>query len=355
MCHQFGVTGSPAIPADFFGMGSDPFTGSVCLEGTPLGPTQYGDFGTADTLIARSADPFDMCDPVSATQSTVSIDVAELSLVSTTPIVVSYDGGQTLQTWDVAVDLSPGSTPPAGTLTAIKTHCNGGTYTSTLHVQPRFTFTRTDDPQIVAVLDTGLEGYSPITLDQSVPAPWVHRLDYGLVAPNDGCSVFRAGIEDPTPSTNCTCSDTNLCTSDGCDPLLGCVFNEVFNAAVECCNPDTGQITTLDDSNACTTDICVAGAAEHEASFPPDYCCDVITGSLTFIDDAMACTDDICNVDGSVEHIANCTEPQQCLEATGECGIQIPTVSQWGVAVMALLVLMAGTLVVRPHSLMRVP
>ena len=30
---NFGVPGSPAIPADFFGPGSDPFTGTIALDG----------------------------------------------------------------------------------------------------------------------------------------------------------------------------------------------------------------------------------------------------------------------------------------------------------------------------------
>ena len=64
MCQTFGVTGSPAIPADFFcpdsnpTCGSDPFVGQLCLEGVALGDPNFGD---ADTLIERLSDPFDRC------------------------------------------------------------------------------------------------------------------------------------------------------------------------------------------------------------------------------------------------------------------------------------------------------
>ncbi len=107
MYHNFGVLGSPAIPADFFGPGSEPFVGPVPLVGAPLGVTPYGDFGDADTLIARTDDPFDRCEllgPFPYTADPVDIEIVALSLASTGPITVDYDFTQEL--WDVTVDLS---------------------------------------------------------------------------------------------------------------------------------------------------------------------------------------------------------------------------------------------------------
>lgn len=213
MCHNFGVPGSPPIPAGFFATGSAEFAGSVCLRGMPLGPTAFGEFGQADTLVARTEDPFDLCDLPSAGESTVAIEVVALSLESVAPIEVQVDGGDPQQ-WNVFVDLSD-TLPPAGTLTATKSHCNGGTYTSLLNVQPRFTFTRVDDPGEVRVLDTGSYGISPVTLDQTEPAPWVAVIQDSLGASADVCSDFHAGIEHPDPLANCDCN-TNA-VHDECD------------------------------------------------------------------------------------------------------------------------------------------
>jgi hypothetical protein len=80
MCHNFGVgPESPAIPTDFFGMGSDAFSGAVCLKGSSLGDPLFGD---ADTLIQRTDDPFDRCALPSPTPIDVSIEVIALSLIS---------------------------------------------------------------------------------------------------------------------------------------------------------------------------------------------------------------------------------------------------------------------------------
>jgi len=212
MCHNFGAAGH-AIPADFFDPGSDVFTGSLCLKGVPLGAPGFGE---ADTLIQRSADPFDRCaflppaNPVS-----VQIDISALSLVSTAPISVTYNGQPNpTELWNVSVDLSTVS-PPSGTLTATKTHCNGGTYTSVLYVQPRFTFTKDSDPGQVRVLDTGLSDIPPVILDQQTPAPWVHDVDPNLGLTGDHCSTFHAGIEDQVPETSCDCNTNSR--RDRCD------------------------------------------------------------------------------------------------------------------------------------------
>lgn len=207
MCQQFGVTGSPAIPAGFFGTGSDAFAGSICLEGVPLGPTSYGDFGQADTLVARTEDPIDRCALPQATR-TINVDVVALSLASVSPITVYY-GGQSPETWNVRVDLSP-TVAPHGSLTATKSHCNGGTYTSILNVQARFTFTKTSNPATVRVLDTGSAGIPPVTLTQSDPQPWLSDLSEGLIVTGDPCTAFHPGISDLSPTTDCDCNHNGI-------------------------------------------------------------------------------------------------------------------------------------------------
>ncbi len=224
MCHNFGSPDTDPIPGGFFGSGSDAFTSTVCLRGVPLGLPQYGD---ADTLISRSADPFDRCDLPSGTSSTVNIEIVALSLEGTAPITVSYTAGPDEQ-WNVKVDLSPGGllpgTPPS-TLTSVKTHCNSGTYTSVLHVQPRFTFTKAGDPLQVRVLDTFMAGTAPVELRQDDPHPWVSDIDPFLGAMVDLCSDFHANISDNNPSLECDCNNNSLL--DACEGMADCQPNGV--------------------------------------------------------------------------------------------------------------------------------
>ncbi len=211
MCHDFGAVGATPIPADYFAIGSDPFSGIVCLEGLSLNDPL---FPGADTLIERpNGDPFDRCDlPSLTTQVTVPIQIQQLSLQSVAPITVTF-GGLNPEPWDVFVDLST-LPQPMGSLTATKEHCNGGTYISTLPVQPRFTFTRVGGGPPVSPLDTGIEGQPPIVLQQTVPAPWVS--ESLLFVTGDPCSDFHAGISDPNPTTDCDCNGN--ARHDQCDP-----------------------------------------------------------------------------------------------------------------------------------------
>jgi hypothetical protein len=263
MCHTFGVDGSPAIPADFFGPGSMPFSGDICLKGEPLGATQWGEFGEADTLILRAEDPFDRCDLPGPDENTVEIEIVALNLVSVAPITVNM-GGE-LKLWDVAVDLSSVPAPP-GTLTAIKTHCNGGTFTSLLHVQPRFTFTMVEDSAEVRVLDTGLEGIDPVTLLQDVPAPWVTEIDPDLGVNADRCSDFHGGLDPQVPTGECDCDGNGV--NDVCDPdcnddglIDACDPNDEDGDGVpDVCDECPGLDDRIcDDLNDCTIDSCING------------------------------------------------------------------------------------------------
>ncbi len=210
MCHDFGSSGQ-AIPADFFGTGSDAFTGIVCMDGVSLGIAEYGE---ADTIHERAEDPFTLCGIPSATPATVDIEITELSLVGI-PIVVTFGIGDP-ELWDVTMDLSS-FRPPLGSLTATRTHCNGGTYTSVLNVQPRFTFTKVGPPNQgqVLVYDTGIEGVPFVTLSQTTAEPWTARLDPNSGLTGDMCSAFHPGIADPNPQTNCDLNSNGIW--DVCD------------------------------------------------------------------------------------------------------------------------------------------
>ena len=241
MCHTFGVAGSPALPADFFGDGSDAFTGSVCLEGVDLG---FPEFPGADTIIERASDPFDVCTTPSELPVTVPIQVVALSLRSVSPITVSFNGGATTETWDVFVDLSTVPSP-TGSLTVHKTHCNGGVFTSTLPVQPRFTFTNTDTPTETAELDTGLVGLDPITLNQTEQLAWVSRLGPGVPVITDPATAFHPAIEEVYAHDNCDCNDNGV--NDACETGGPAGGDCNFNGTLDECDITAGLLTDADE------------------------------------------------------------------------------------------------------------
>lgn len=260
MCHNFGVAASPAIPPDFFGVGSVAFTGSVCLEGVPLGTVDLTSAGfgmvaagDADTLIKRSADPFSRCELPSSTEQTVNIEVVALSLRSIAPITVNFGDGSTMQ-FDVTVDLSP--TPAAvGSLTAVKTHCNGGTYTSMLFVQPRFTFTNVNNTAEFFVLDTADAGTTAVMLDAtSTPANWVADLHPSLGAQELVPTDFHPGVAESPGAIRIDCDCNNNDIRDACDFESGISLDCDRNLVPDECQDDSDADGVIDACDNCPND-----------------------------------------------------------------------------------------------------
>ncbi|MBM4040710.1 MAG: PEP-CTERM sorting domain-containing protein [Planctomycetes bacterium] len=168
---RFGETNP--IPPGFFGPGSDPFTGNIPLRGAPLETLPPGTLGDADTLVQRLG-PVPL--PHEGSDGQVPIELVALSLMSTQPILVTNSAtGDSF--WDVSVSLSP-PPQPQGSMTVTRGAANGGTFSATLPVLPRFTFTEVGNPGNQQILDYG-DLYPPITLDPTVP--W----DY-FALPSDG-------------------------------------------------------------------------------------------------------------------------------------------------------------------------
>ncbi len=99
------------------------------------------------------------------------------------------------------------------------------------------------------------------------------------------CAIGICGAE-PTPTT---CDDAQICTTDLCNALQGCLH---ANNTVGC-----------DDGNACTTsDTCTAGAC---------------AGIGTNCDDSNPCTDDSCTAATGCAHTPNtavCTDNNPCTQ-----------------------------------------
>ncbi len=158
---EFGCGPStPPIPADFFGPGSDPFTGNVVLRGEPLTATPDV-LGPTDTIIKRSR----VADlPQCPSSDQIEVEIVALSLVSVAPIIVTYNGGQDPESWDVEVCLSSSPQLP-GSMTINQVCQEGGTFTADIPVLPLFTFTEVDPPHNQVYYDLGLDGAPPIPYD----------------------------------------------------------------------------------------------------------------------------------------------------------------------------------------------
>lgn len=138
--HNFAA--SP-IPANFFGPGSQQYSGLVPVEGVPISGQ-----GDIDTIIHRNQDVL--------TPGSTTLTMTALSLKSINPITVNYTGSAPEQ-WNVRVTLSDFKAS-----TGSMTISSGGTFDSSLKVWPKFTFTRVSDG-LPKVFDTGAPGGPGLT------------------------------------------------------------------------------------------------------------------------------------------------------------------------------------------------
>jgi hypothetical protein len=126
------------------------------------------------------------------------------------------------------------------------------------------------------------------------------------------------------------CDDQNACTTDACDPVIGCTHVAL-----------TG-LSCLEDGNACTHDACEAGVCAHPPVLNGSACADdgqpctldsCDNGTCTHPpkdgplcpDDGLPCTIDICQ-GGQCAHVKGagpcqdgneCTQGDQCVN--GQC------------------------------------
>lgn len=163
--------GASEIPADFFGPGSQPFTGQVQFGGNPLETFGGHDTGDADTIVQRT-DPNVPGTPGENAQ--VPIEIVALNLVSVQPITVQVGNGST-QLWDVSVTLSPGQ-QSTGFMQINRTSAQGGTFGSSFDVFPLFTFTNRQSGE-QKTLDMG-QNVQPATAAalrfNAQDVPWVN-------------------------------------------------------------------------------------------------------------------------------------------------------------------------------------
>jgi hypothetical protein len=142
---------------------------------------------------------------------------------------------------------------------------------------------------------------------------------------------FAVSGTPPTDQCQMSCDDNNPCTTDSCDPLTGCKFqnnalacsddgntctNDVCSAGV-CTHPNNTAACT-DDGNTCTNDVCSAGSCTHPNNSAAcasdgntctnDVCsagvCTHPNNTAACTDDGNTCTNDVCSA-GSCTHPSN--------------------------------------------------
>lgn len=152
-----------AIPAGFFGPGSEPFTGIMTLKPNPLISFEGRAVGRTDTIVNRTA----MADLTPGPSASIPIEVIALSLSSSAPIQVGFPGPD--QLWRADVVESP-TQASNGSMVITQTNAAGGTYTASMCVFARFTFTRVDGAGGPLVFDAP----SCVNISTPNPVPWTH-------------------------------------------------------------------------------------------------------------------------------------------------------------------------------------
>jgi hypothetical protein len=181
-------TMNPIAP-DFFGPGSDPFDGIIALEGLPLTTVPSGILGPTDIIIERVNEAFLNVTP---SADTVNIKLVGLSLTSTSPITVTYNGGLNPEDWQVDVCLSSLSPPPNGYMYINRDCDSGGSFAANFYnVRLSATFTCVNPPGgPIFVLDpyrTDLRSIANGRWSTFVPSPFSVYTSPGQVEVDGNC------------------------------------------------------------------------------------------------------------------------------------------------------------------------
>ena len=141
----------------------------------------------------------------------------------------------------------------------------------------------------------------------------------------DKCTAEDHCIDGQCQGSAGSCSDLNPCTTDDCDPALGCQFQPIPDCSETCANPDLKQCDP-DDTQAC--EFCGTTTCTNSCSWGP--CQD---GGVCAPGATQACGSD------GIETCTNaCTwgpcEEGECVNGVtdpcGNCGVQTCTNKTWG-------------------------
>lgn len=343
---SFGI--GTIIPADFFGPGSDPFEGTVEFVGVPIDPANLGN---TDTIVRRLEDTTDL----EGGPSTIDIEIVSLRLVSVSPITVTFNGGQDPETWDVKVCLSDLEAQETGTMTITKTHTDGGLFDSVIPLRMRIDFTEVGDTgsgSIYTTFDFG-DGFDLVATDSS----WAL-----LGGPTHNLTKASFGLVDFDVPINfdgdCDGVDEALLSATDDDSNFAAAIDA--NQAEPNCDPNS-EAERAFANGAGNHDAYLASTDDSDGDGIPDEC----EGACCLGDKTCTLeTPDQCTALGGAFKgkglecgpVIKCLKPDGTIEISAELccdqqgGIEIPTVSEWGLVALTLVLLTAGTIVLRRRA-----
>lgn len=131
----FGVGGVPPIPPDFFGPGSDPWAGSVSLNGAPVDQISGPDLGGSHVIVER-LESFLIAGV--GTSAVIDARIAALRLFSVDPITVTFGAGASEEFFvELILDSE---VQPTGTMVLNRDCEDGGTFELQTSVSSRVRF-----------------------------------------------------------------------------------------------------------------------------------------------------------------------------------------------------------------------
>lgn len=157
----FGAQGQPPIPAGFFGLGSDAWSGPISCVGEPYDPGS--DTPTADMAVNHERliwipNPEKRYGPPEIPEKfQLRVDMVKLSEKVTKPITVTYNGGANSEQWDAKVQL--GKDHPGGgiiDIVYVNSDSSGGLMDIEIAVKVDFVFKK-QGTDTVRVLTSGVE------------------------------------------------------------------------------------------------------------------------------------------------------------------------------------------------------
>lgn len=181
------------LPSGSFGLGSDPVMNQrISFQGMPQRqqcPHGAG-FAMPDTIIERLESAHF---PHDTGMATIPTEIVGLSLASVQPLAVTFNGEPTPSFWHVGIFLSTAVPQPPSRMTITHDSKGGGTFTSTLMVQPLFVFTEVGGGGGSIIVDTGAVEMPPVEFELVAPAPWQHRPPDGVETYNPTHTNFVPG------------------------------------------------------------------------------------------------------------------------------------------------------------------
>jgi len=325
MSSQVNFSAFP-IPADFFDPGSDPFQEQVWLAGSPLGI-----LGLTDMIVER-IEPATLSN--CGSQATVLTELLALSVKNRFPVPVTYNG-QIQDYWDFTTCLSAVVPQPQGQMTIYRDCNEGGSFNFVFSVVPKFIFVRQSD-NAERILDFGAFSIPPVELT-SINGRWAYS-NYGY--------SFETSPGGITLDNDCDAFTPDVTIGPTSD-----FFPSIIPVPCDCVNPlwDYGpRINTFKNIPGGALTLVAFTSIDWSTDSDDDGVPDLFDNCANVPNQDQADSDDDLFGD-ACDNCPNIYNPDQTdsnSDGIGDaCDPQsVPALSEWGLLIMALVLVLVGTL-----------